>query len=95
MDVCKEKHKQIDKQFETNQRRLNNHGDRIKMIERDIVGQKKDTTHLQEAIKSLKDSIDLLIEEIGGLKSKPLEKYEKAGWLVIAAVIGYLVAAWF
>ena len=95
MDVCKEKHKQIDKQFDINGRRLNNHSERLDTIERDIVAQKKDTTHLQDAIKALKDSIDKLIDEIGQLKAKPLEKYEKVAMVVIVAVVGYLVGKWF
>ena len=92
MDRCKEKHKQVDEKFNTHENRLNIHGDRLDVVEQKIIAQEKDTTHLQDAMKALKTSIDLLIEEIGKLKSKPLEKYEKIGMVVISAVIGYLVS---
>lgn len=95
MDVFKEKHIRIDEKFDTHEKRLNNHGDRLYIVEQKIIAQEKDTTHLQDAMKALKASIDLLIEEIGKLKSKPLEKYEKIGMVVMSAVIGYLVSKWF
>ena len=95
MDVCKEKHKRIDEKFDTQERRLNDHGDRLDIIDKKIVAQEKDTTHLQDAMKALKVSIDLLIVEIGKLKSKPLEKYEKIAMVVISGVVGYLVSKWF
>lgn len=93
--LCAEKHKRIDERLDLNERRANSHSERIDKIENDIVAQKKDTSHLQEAIKSLKDSIDLLIKEIGGLKSKPLEKYEKVAMTIFSLIAGYLVAQWF
>lgn len=92
---CSLHRERIEGKIEINTNRINNHSDRLDTIERDIVAQKKDTTHLQEAIKSLKDSIDLLIKEIEGLKRKPLETYEKVGMAVVVAVIGYLVGKWF
>lgn len=95
MDVCKEKHKQIDEKFERHEKRMNNHGDRIDIVEQKMVGQEKDTTHLQNAINSLQLSIDKLIEVVDGLKSKPLEKYEKIAMVVVAAVISFLVGKWF
>ena len=95
MDVCREKHKQIDEKFDINIKRLNNHSERLDTIERDIVAQKKDTGHLQDAIKSLQVSIDKLIEVVDSLQSKPLEKYEKIGMIVASAVVGYLVSRWF
>lgn len=92
MDVCNEKHKRIDEKFDTQDRRLNNHSDRIDMVEQKIIAQEKDTSHLQDAMRALKASIDLLIEEIGKLKSKPLEKYEKIVMIIISAAIGYLAS---
>lgn len=91
MDVCSEKHKQIDKQFETNNKRLNNHGERIDVLEREFVGQQKDTMHLEKAIISLQKSIDKLIKEINSLKSKPLEKYEQIAMVIISAIFGALI----
>lgn len=92
MDVCTEKHKQIDKQFEVNAKRLNNHSERLDMIEREIVGQKKDTLHLKETLEALKKSIDRLIEEIEDLKYKPLKKYEKVMMVIFSALAGYLIS---
>lgn len=95
MDLCHEKHKRLDEKVDNIESRIATHGKEIDIIKMDIIAQKKDTTHLQDAIKDLKRSIDLLIEEIGSLKSKPLEKYEKIAMVVISAVVGYLVSKWF
>ncbi|HZJ99714.1 MAG TPA: hypothetical protein VFC79_06895 [Tissierellaceae bacterium] len=95
MEVCKEKHKRLDEKIETIEGRINTHGKEIDIIKMDIIAQKKDTTHLQDAIKDLKRSIDALIKEIGSLKTKPLEKYEKIAMVIISAVVGYLVKYWF
>lgn len=95
MEVCKEKHKRLDEKIETIEGRINTHGKEIDIIKMDIIAQKKDTTHLQDAIKNLNKSIDLLIEEIGKLKSKPLEKYEKIAMVIVSLVAGYLVSKWF
>ena len=93
--TCSLHRERIESNVKTNTNRLNNHGERLDSMERKIVAQEKDTTHLQNAIKSLQVSIDKLIEVVDSLKSKPLEKYEKIGMVFIAAIIGYLVAAWF
>lgn len=93
--LCEEKQKRLNERINTNECRLNVHSVRIDRMENDIIAQKKDTTHLQEAIRSLQVSIDLLITEIGGLKTRPLETYEKIGMTVITLTIGYLVAKWF
>lgn len=90
MDVCKEKHKGVDEKLATITRILNKHSDEMDAMKLDILSGKKDTVHLQDAIKALNDSIVLLIDEIGKLKSKPLEKYEKIGMMIISGIIGYL-----
>lgn len=91
--MCAEKHKRVDECLDLHTRRLNSHSNRLDTIEQDIVAQKKDTTHLQDAIKSLKESIDLLITEIAGLKTKPLEKYEKVAMVIITAIVGYFIGS--
>ena len=91
MDVCKEKHKQIDEKFNITERRLNNHSERMDIVEQKMVAQEKDTTHLQNAIKSLQTSIDKLIEVVDSLKTKPLEKYEKIGIVVATAIVSYII----
>lgn len=91
MDVCKEKHKQIDEKFNITERRLNNHSERMDIVEQKMVAQEKDTTHLQNAIKSLQTSIDKLIEVVDSLKTKPLEKYEKIGMVVATAIVSYVL----
>lgn len=92
-NVCAERHKNIDKCLKILTQKVDKHDEMIDVINQDIVSQKKDTTHLQEAIKSLKDSIDLLITEISNLKAKPLEKYEKVAMVIITAIISYLVGS--
>lgn len=89
--TCGLHREKIEGNIKVNTERLNNHSDRLDNIEKDIVAQKKDTTHLQDAIKSLQNSIDKLIEVVDGLKSKPLEKYEKIGMVIITAVVGYVI----
>lgn len=90
--ICDEKHKSIDKELELHTTRLNKHSDKLDVIELDILAQKKDTTHLQDAIKSLQKSIDILIVEISNLKIKPLAKYEKAAWIIATAIITYVMS---
>ena len=89
--LCEIKHQRMDEKIEANLKRLNRHGERLDVIEQDIIAQKKDTTHLQDAIKDLKRSIDALIEEIANLKTKPLEKYEKVAMVIITAIISYII----
>lgn len=57
MDVCKEKHKQIDKQFEVNSQRLNNHSDRIDKLEQFRSSTETEMKNLIEQIKSLVSTI--------------------------------------
>ena len=92
-NLCDERHKRVDECIDLHTTRLNSHSNRLDTIEQDLVAQKKDTSHLQEAIKSLKESIDLLIAEISGLKSKPLEKYEKVAMVVVTAIVGYFIGS--
>ena len=57
MDVCKEKHKQIDKQFETNEKRLNNHSERIDKLEQSRSSTETEMRNLVEQIKALVSTI--------------------------------------
>ena len=57
MDVCKEKHKQIDKQFETNEKRLNNHSERIDKLEQFRSSTETEMRNLVEQIKALVSTI--------------------------------------
>ena len=93
--TCSLHRERIEGNVKTNTNRLNNHSERLDSMEMKIVAQEKDTTHLQNAIKSLQVSIDKLIEVVDGLKAKPLEKYEKIGMVVMSGVVGYLVSKWF
>lgn len=93
--ACSLHRERVDGKVEINTNRLNNHSDRIDAIERDIVAQKKDTTHLQEAIKSLQVSIEKLVDVVEELKSKPLDRYDKIAMIIVSGVIGYLVSMWF
>lgn len=89
--TCSLHRERIESNIKTNTNRLNNHSERLDSMEMKIVAQEKDTTHLQNAIKSLQISIDKLIEVVDGLKTKPLEKYEKVGMVVITAIVGYVI----
>jgi F0F1-type ATP synthase assembly protein I len=52
-DICKEKHKRIDEKFDTHERRLNNHGERIDALEQFKSSTETEIKNLIEQIKSL------------------------------------------
>lgn len=52
-EYCEQLHKQIDKNFETHERRLNNHGDRIDILEQYKSKSETEIKNLIEQIKSL------------------------------------------
>lgn len=56
-DICTEKHKQIDKQFEVDSIRLNNHSDRIDKLEQFKSGTEIEMKNLIEQIKALVSTI--------------------------------------
>lgn len=56
-DVCSEKHKQIDKQFGVNERRLNAHGERLDCLEQFRASTETEMKNLIEQIKSLVSTI--------------------------------------
>lgn len=57
MGVCEEKHKQIDKQFEVNSTRLNNHSERIDKLEQFRSSTETEMRNLVEQIKALVSTI--------------------------------------
>lgn len=88
---CEEKHKSIDQEFDRVENRLNKHGDEIDTLRLDMLAQQKDSTQLRQAIESLQKSIDILVDEIGKLKFKPLERYEKIALVVITFIISWIL----
>lgn len=60
-ELCRLKHESIDKHLETNDKRLDNHGDRIDKLEQ---GQSELTTHLSDLCKKLDRLIDVLYDII-------------------------------
>lgn len=52
-EFCEQRHKQIDKTFETHEKRLNNHGDRIDKLEQYKTKSETQIENLIEQIKSL------------------------------------------
>lgn len=57
MDVCSEKHKRIDEKFIIQEKRLNNHGDRIDLLEQSRSRTETQIANLCEQIKSLISTI--------------------------------------
>ncbi len=57
MDVCKEKHKQIDEKFGRYEKRMDNHGDRIDKLEQFRSSTETEMKNLIEQIKSLVSTI--------------------------------------
>lgn len=89
--ICDERHDAINKQLDTIVLRLNSHSEKIDSAEKKIVGQEKDTFRLEGAILALQGSIDKLITVVDGLQSKPLEKYEKIGMVIITIIVTAVV----
>lgn len=56
-DICTEKHKQIDKQFSVNERRINNHSERIDKLEQFRSSTETEMKNLIEQIKALVSTI--------------------------------------
>lgn len=91
-DVCHEKHRQIDKQFVTNEKRIDNHSERLDSIEQRIVGQERDTMHLREAIDALNISIKALIDQLDVIRTKPGTKYDNMSNIITASIITAIIA---
>ena len=64
MDVCKEKHKQIDEKLDTQERRLNIHGDRIDKLEQFRSSTEVEMRNLIEQIKSLVSTIKWMMTSV-------------------------------
>jgi len=89
--MSEKKCKNIDK-IERNETRLNSHSERIKVIERDIVGMKKDTSRLEMILNKLEIAIENLNTSILEMKYKPLDRYEKVVMVVITTIITYIAS---
>ena len=89
--TCNERMNRLEEMIDTNERRINNHSDRMKIIETEIVGMKKDTSRLEEILDRLERAIENLNSSIAEMKGKPLEKYEKIAMYIITAVIGIAI----
>ena len=70
---------------------IDTHSLEIAEMRLDIAGQAKHTIHLQTAISSLQKSVDTLVIAIDNLKYKPVKNYEKIGWIVITAIVMYVL----
>jgi len=56
-DICTEKHRQVDKQFDVNEKRINNHSDRIDSLENSRASTDIEIRNLIEQIRSLVSTI--------------------------------------
>lgn len=89
--TCNERMSRLEEMVCTNERRINNHSDRMKTLETEIVGMKKDTSRLEEILNRLERAVDNLNESILEMKSKPLKKYEKIAMYIITVIIGIVI----
>ena len=87
---CEAQMERIDGRINTNEKRLNGHSEEIDKLKLDMVAIQKDSSALRDSMKELKKSVDTLIVELGKLKIKPLERYEKIILVVITFIITYL-----
>ena len=90
--TCDERMSAVSERISRNEIRLNNHSDRIKIIENEIVGMKRDTTRLEQMMGKLELAIEKLNETINEMKYKPLKFYEQIIMGVIMLIVGYLFA---
>ena len=88
---CEEKHKTIDQELDRYERRLNNHSAEIDKLKLEMIAIQKDSSQLKDAIEALKKSVDALIDEIGKLKIKPLDRYEKIILVIITFIISWVL----
>lgn len=88
---CEEKHKTIDHELDRHERRLNNHSAEIDELKLEMIAIQKDSSQLKDAIEALKKSVDALIDEIGKLKIKPLDRYEKIILVIITFIISWVL----
>lgn len=56
-----------------------------------MIAIQKDSSQLKDAIEALKKSVDVLIDEIGKLKIKPLDRYEKIILVIITFIISWIL----
>lgn len=91
-NTCNERMKTVNEKIIRNEKRLNGHSDRIKLIENEIVGMKKDTSRLEQIMDKLELAIENLNKAIAEMKYKPLKFYEQVIMGVIMLVVGYLFA---
>ena len=89
--TCNEKMNRVNERTDANERRINNHSDRIKVVEQEIIGMKKDTSRLEMILDKLETAIENLNGSIIALKYKPLEKYEKVAMVIVTAIVGFLI----
>lgn len=60
-DICREKHKQIDEKFITQERRINNHSERIDKLEQFKSSTETELRNLVEQIKNLVATLKWMI----------------------------------
>lgn len=79
------------KHIATNTSRLNNHSDRLKLLEEGQIELRHGLSRLDEIMTELKKAVEGLTLAVQNLEIKPLKGYEKLAYFVLTAVISFIL----
>jgi hypothetical protein len=86
-NLCKEKHESIEKIFDTHERRLNGHADRLKKMENDA----KDVQNFKETLDQIKKLIEKMTNQLEALKEKPGKRWDSLINQIITVLVGIII----
>lgn len=81
----------LKKENDTTERRLNDHGERLKILENNGVRTAKDLESFGDAIIRLEKAIDKLSSIVENLKEKPGKRYEQIITTIITVTVSIAV----
>lgn len=91
MADCTETVKRIEERIVSNSNRLNNHSDRLKLLEEGQIELRHGHSRLDEIMTELKKAVEGLTLAVQNLEIKPLKGYEKLAYFVLTAVISFIL----
>lgn len=89
--LCDEKHNTVDEKLSLHEKRLNDHGDRIKKLETDSVGTKKDVELFKETLVEIKNLIEKMTRQLDELKQKPAKRWDGLIDKAITVLVGIII----
>lgn len=86
-ELCNEKHKQIDQRLETNEKRLNDHSNRLDRLEQSKAESDVIQKNIFDKLSDVANRLEKFIDRIEALENKPAQNWEKTIEVVIAVVV--------